>query len=104
MNIMHLFCTCILAVLQNAGLLHERVTLGFYSKEPLEVLNKDVRHFHETLACKRSVEQNLQDVFKWLYLRSDPKVRSKVIIIKCSFSQEEGPSKRSVTPRSSRDC
>ena len=79
--------------------LNDGYGLGKLSEEPLEAQHKLLRTAREILARKTSLYENLYDVFTFLYTRSDPLVRSKRRVHKCSFCSKQGHTKRSCPKR-----
>ena len=73
--------------------------LGNLSEEPLEAQHKLLRTAREILARKTSLYDNLFDVYTFLYTRSDPIIRSKRRVHKCSFCSKQGHTKRSCPKR-----
>ncbi len=79
--------------------LNDGFGLGSLSEEGLETTHKLVRRFRSLLARKTSLDDNLRDVFKHLWVRSDPVIRSHARVLLCSHCQEEGHTKRSCPER-----
>lgn len=49
-----------------------RIPIGWFSEEPLEARNKDIRNFRDRYARKSSYKNNLTDVVRLLTVSSDP--------------------------------
>ncbi len=83
--------------------LNEGHGLGLYSEEALESMHKYVRRFKVRLARPNSLENNLRDTFKQLWVRSDPVIRSKRRILECSLCSKEGHTRRSCPDKKVRE-
>jgi hypothetical protein len=68
--------------------------LGMISEEGLEAIHKLVRRFRELSARKTSLEDNIQDVFTHLFIRSDPTIRSYNRLLVCSNCSEINHTRR----------
>ena len=75
--------------------INDNFGLGSLSEEGLEATHKLIRRFRYLLARKTSLSENLRDVFKHLWTRSDPIVRSFARTLHCSKCNSPGHSKRS---------
>jgi hypothetical protein len=74
--------------------LNQGYGLGMVSEEGLEALHKLVRCFRELGARKTSLEDNIQDVFTHLFIRSDPTIRSFNRMLVCSNCSETDHTRR----------
>ena len=75
--------------------LNDNFGLGSLSEEGLEATHKLIRRFRSILARKTSLSDNLRDVFKHLWTRSDPLVRGYARTLTCSGCKSHGHSVRS---------
>ena len=75
--------------------LNQGFGLGLVSEEGLEAIHKLVRRFRELGARKTSLEDNIQDVFTHLFIRSDPTIRSYNRLLTCSNCSELDHTRRS---------
>ena len=75
--------------------INDNYGLGSLSEEGLEATHKLIRRYRSLLARKTSLSDNLRDVFKHLWTRSDPVVRSFARTLQCSQCNLLGHSKRS---------
>ncbi len=82
------------AIQQNGGF-----GLGALSEEGLEATHKLVRRFRALLSRKTSLEDNLYDVFKHLWVRSDPVIRLHTRVLSCTFCDAQGHTKRTCSKR-----
>jgi hypothetical protein len=69
--------------------------LGSLSEEGLEATHKLVRRFRAILSRKTSLQDNLQDVFKHLWVRSDPVIRQHARVLECTNCFSQGHTRRS---------
>ena len=69
--------------------------LGSLSEEGLEATHKLVRRFRAILSRKTSLQDNLQDVFKHLWVRSDPVIRQHARVLECRHCFSQGHTRRS---------
>ena len=75
--------------------INDNFGLGSLSEEGLESTHKLIRRFRSLLARKTSLSDNLRDVFKHLWTRSDPIVRGFARTLHCTKCDSLGHSKRS---------
>lgn len=75
--------------------MNENFGLGSLSEEGLEASHKLVRRFRSLLARKTSLSDNLRDVFKHLWIRSDPIIRQHARKFHCTNCSATGHTKRS---------
>ena len=74
--------------------LNQGFGLGLISEEGLEAVHKLVRRFRELGARKTCLDDNIQDVFTHLFIRSDPIIRSFNRLFVCSKCSEIGHTSR----------
>ncbi len=77
--------------------------LGSLSEEGLEATHKLVRRFRAILSRKTCLQDNLQDVFKHLWIRSDPVIRQHSRVLECTNCFSQGHSRRSC-PKLKQGC
>ena len=75
--------------------LNDNFGLGMLTEEGLEALHKLLRRYRERRARKCSLISNIFDVFRHLFLRSDPKIRKNSRKFQCTGCKEDGHTKRS---------
>ena len=73
--------------------------LGHYSEELLETLHKKIRNYRESLARKTSLQDNLEDVFRHLFIQSDPSIRVQARKLNCTGCGEVGHTIRGCSKR-----
>ena len=83
--------------------INDNFGLGNLSEESLESVHKLVRRFRSLLARKTSLLDNLRDVFKHLWIRSNPIIRSHERRFHCTYCDADGHTKRSC-PRLQKTC
>ncbi len=81
--------------------MNDNFGLGSLSEEGLEATHKLDRRFRSLLARKTSLSDNLRDVFKHLWIRSDPVIRGFGRVFQCSHCNQKGHTKRSCPERQS---
>ena len=77
--------------------------LGHLAEDTLEVCHKKLRKWRDSLARKTSMEDNMVDVFRRLYVQSEPSVRSRARKTVCKLCGEEGHSSRNCPERASQE-
>ena len=75
--------------------LNDGFGLGKFTEEGLEATHKDLRKVREILARKTCLKDNIRDVFKYLFTRSDPLVRTYRKVLECRMCGEKGHTIRS---------
>ena len=75
--------------------MNDNYGLGAFSEEGLESTHKLVRRFRSLLARKTSLSDNLRDVFKHLWIRTDPVIRGHARELCCTYCGTNGHTKRS---------